>query len=262
MVPKKKVRFVAIFPTLVTLGNLICGLVAIYKCAKPHPDLPSAAIYIFIGMIFDGVDGFVARKTKSASPFGAELDSICDMITFGISPAVLLWTVGQGTGVDVIARYSAVAGIFFASCVAVRLARFNVETETDISHHMNFYGLPSPGAAGVAASFILAAGSVFQANLAIAQVSLFFSSMALLLGLLMVSRIRYAHMLNKLLKRFTSLGMVAEFLLIALLFSMWSEIEVALFVVFSGYALTGPASHAFSKIFRRKEKDMGAVQKA
>lgn len=262
MVPKKKVSFVAIFPTMLTLGNLICGLVAIYKCAKPNPDVASAAIYIFVGMIFDGVDGFVARKTKSASRFGTELDSICDMITFGISPAVLLWTIGQGTRVDIIARYSAVSGIFFASCVAVRLARFNVETDTDISHHISFDGLPSPGAAGVAASFVLAAGSVFQSNISIPQISLFFSSMSLLLGLLMVSRIRYAHMLNKMLRRFTSLGMVVEFLLIVLLFSMWGEVEVALFVAFSGYALTGPASYAFMKIFRRKEKEMGAIRKA
>ncbi len=244
---KRRVRYVAVLPSLITLGNGMCGLAAMYACVQTPPNYLMAGWLILLGMVFDGLDGKVARATHSASAFGTQLDSLCDAITFGVAPSVVM--ISMMTTIygpvhalhqDLIRALWAV-GILYASCAIIRLARFNVETSTEDSSHQNFAGLPSPGAGGTVASavityYFLKASPEWTPIADHALVALPF--MTFFLGLLMVSRIRYAHVMNRLLRGFRPFTTLVEVALVIALIVVLHE--VAIFVVFFGYSLTGP----------------------
>ena len=236
----RPIRTIAVFPTLLTLGNLICGFFAIVVAAridKPALDnvlldtenLMLSGWLIFLGMVFDGLDGYVARLSRTTSDFGAQLDSLCDVVTFGVAPGFLLvkmcphFTLIHGRTIWIIAAA-------YAACAALRLARFNVETSDD-DEHLFFRGLPTPAAAAVIAGFAIMYPTLHNdpnalkefVNTAIQTVLPF---LGLLVGLLMVSRIRYPHITNRLLRGHRSFGHV-----VGVLFFF-----VAI-MVFRGYAL-------------------------
>ncbi|HEX3725083.1 MAG TPA: CDP-diacylglycerol--serine O-phosphatidyltransferase, partial [Pirellulales bacterium] len=178
-----RIRSVAVFPTMFTLGNLICGFFAIVVAARVERptslDIPQAADIafqhptllmkefnrgddthnimlsgwlIFLAMIFDALDGHVARLTRMTSDFGGQLDSLCDIVSFGIAPGFLLvkmcptFTYSHDKIWIIAASY--------AACAALRLARFNVESTQD-DDHLHFSGLPSPAAAAAIAGFAI-----------------------------------------------------------------------------------------------------------
>ena len=112
-----------------------------------------SGLLIFLAMIFDALDGYVARLSRTASDFGAELDSLCDLVTFGVAPAFLL--VKMCPQFAYLHRDAVwVIAASFAACAALRLARFNVET-SDEDEHLHFSGLPSPAAAAAIAGFAI-----------------------------------------------------------------------------------------------------------
>lgn len=202
----------AVLPTMLTLGNGVCGMGAIavaMSTTLAWPDeqkLFAAGALIFFGMLFDALDGSAARLTGQASRFGAELDSLCDAITFGTAPAVIVWQISD----QLPQRLTWAIGVLFTLCVLIRLARFNVETGDDDPHD-GFDGLPSPAAAGTLAAFAIAMPDL--ADLAVeesmpsfvrsvADFSLEASHyvipvLALLLAFLMVSRFQYPHVVQQ-----------------------------------------------------------------
>ena len=211
--PKKRRRLsLAVLPTMLTLGNGICGLAAIAIAMNNTLDWPeeqklfAAGILIFAGMLFDALDGSAARITGQASQFGAELDSLCDAITFGTAPAVIVWQISDALP----QRLTWGIGVLFTLCVLIRLARFNVETTEDDTHE-GFEGLPSPAAAGTLAAFSIAipdiaeiatdelypsfvqiaAGYVLEASHYVIPI------LALVLAYLMVSRFHYPHIVQQ-----------------------------------------------------------------
>ena len=215
----KRERVFAVLPTLMTLGNALCGFAAITYAAKlgpddvqpDGPDLLLAAMCIFAGMVFDALDGRVARWAKQTSEFGAQLDSLCDAVTFGVAPAFLM---RQFAATSVFpARILWPIAALYAVCAILRLARFNVETEEDDSHD-GFSGLPSPAAAGVVASFPIAVYGIkklidptnesiskfaLEAGLWLDQaVDQVLPLVTLAVACLMVSRVRYSHVFNQL----------------------------------------------------------------
>ncbi len=246
---RRRVRAVAILPTLITLGNAVCGFLALTQVARGLDAGPSrdahfhtAAFLILLAMIFDALDGKVARMTKTASSFGTQLDSLCDFVTFGITPAFLTWGLWSSTGDVLVARMILGVCLFYACCAGVRLARFNVETGVEEKFHHEFAGLPSPAAAGVVASMVLpwnaipedpallaAAVRVLKAGL---PVTLF------LLGVLMVSRVPYPHMVNRLFRGVRPFVTLIELAIVALLAVVFHEF--ALFLGFFFYAASGP----------------------
>lgn len=265
---RRRLIGISVLPTLLTLGNLVCGFAAIHFASKPigptavfgWSTLTIAGALVFLGMLFDGIDGLAARLTRSASEFGAQLDSMADMVTFGVAPAyMMLRLVGfyyggpeNYTGVlgpDADSVYGKVIwGIaaFYICCTALRLARFNVET---VSHaeedHRNFRGLPSPGAAGAVASLIILhqhlwvtkfnevapPGFGATSSLAIPIVTMFCSAA-------MVSRLRYAHIINRYLRGKRSFAYVAWIVAPIVLAIWWFQITLA--VLFTVYLLSGP----------------------
>ena len=202
-------------PSLITLGNLACGIGAILLstlAALNHDAafLNQAAWWLVLATVLDALDGKVARMTRTASNFGAQLDSLADAITFGVAPAVMICTLvqlhGPEFGIRMHPRLLLAAPIIYGLCAILRLARFTVEVQ-DQDHskdHAAFEGLPSPGAAGVPISMVLLYFGLADPNfifpvdrdlLAIIRETLLRSGPFLLvvLGILMVTRLPYPH---------------------------------------------------------------------
>jgi CDP-diacylglycerol--serine O-phosphatidyltransferase len=160
-----------LIPSAFTIGNILCGFYAVINSIKAYQQVDSAtAAHLFdnaaraigFAVLFDGLDGRIARMTKTTSEFGVELDSIADVVTFGVAPAVLAYTWGYGStpGLE---KYGWAFSFFFLICGALRLARFNVMAHTPkftLSGNTPkldkryFVGLPIPPAAGVLAAVI------------------------------------------------------------------------------------------------------------
>ena len=171
---RKPLEFRHILPNMVTSGNLLCGLFSLILVL--HGRYVPAAWLVFFAVIFDGFDGKVARMLGGGSQFGLEFDSLADLVSFGTAPAVLMYQVY----VRELYIFGAVAASFFALCVALRLARFNV-----VHVPGPFQGLPCP------------AGGLFVSSFVIAGLNLPAWVMAFVLagvGLLMISSIPYANM--------------------------------------------------------------------
>ena len=178
MKPRDRANYILILPSLFTTGNLFCGFYSMIQSFNHNYE--KAAYAIILAGAFDLLDGRVARMTKSTSQFGLEYDSIADVVSFGVAPAILgyVWLL-QDFG-----NLGWAASFFFAACGALRLARFNALAQSTAKSY--FVGLPIPAAANTVA----AAAILYKIN------PFFFPSQLMLvmmfvLGLLMVSRIRY-----------------------------------------------------------------------
>ena len=212
----RREKVFAVLPTMLTLGNAVCGFGAITFAAKwsggdPALSLFIASCLILLAMVFDALDGSAARLTKQTSEFGAQLDSLCDAISFGAAPAFLMLQFSQSRDLLHLRLLWWIAALYVA-CAVLRLARFNVETDEDDAHD-SFSGLPSPAAAGTVASFpIMAFGFRHLEDAANDKLWERVASwldtwtptvlpfITLTVACLMVSRIRYAHLVNQLIR--------------------------------------------------------------
>jgi CDP-diacylglycerol--serine O-phosphatidyltransferase len=274
-------RTLSVLPTLFTLGNLLCGFAAIFVASRPlvtdavasgrvvlpwnWTPLTLGAVLIFLGMVFDGLDGRIARLTHNTSDLGEQLDSMADMVTFGVAPAFLAVQLA-GVGLPFLSENAdhlwdrfvlIVAGIYVA-CAALRLARFNIEVEDPSeASHMSFKGLPSPGAAGTVASLILLhqhflARHAFDTH----HESVWLSSLGMvavmgLTAFAMVSKLRYAHVLNRFIRGRARVGRIAQIVVIIGL--VFLHFQGSLAAAFSMYAASAPVGWFWRRIFPRPE---------
>ena len=178
-VPTTRRKGIYLLPNLLTTGALFCGFYAVLSGFSGQYEWASMAI--FAALLFDGLDGRVARMTNTESDFGMQYDSLSDMVSFGVAPAV----VAYGWGLDSLGKFGLAAAFVFASCAALRLARFNVQSELADKKH--FTGLPSPVAAALVAGFVW---STYPLNMSFPLVILG-ALMTATAGLLMVSNLRY-----------------------------------------------------------------------
>ncbi len=137
---------VYLLPNLITTGALFAGFYSVV--AAMRGDFESAAVAIFFAMVFDGLDGRIARMTNTSSKFGAEYDSLADMVSFGVAPALVMfsWALGE------LGKFGWSAAFVYVACAALRLARFN--TQIDTADKNFFTGLASPAAAAIIASTV------------------------------------------------------------------------------------------------------------
>jgi CDP-diacylglycerol--serine O-phosphatidyltransferase len=297
-IPRKRRRGVAALPSLFTLGNCLCGFAAILYAARgpASPDTAPfispyamAGYFIFAAMLFDMFDGFVARLTRSASDFGAELDSLADMVSFGVAPAFLsirlitdlLYKTNLSPEMktldipgpfsdDVWGRLFWVIAAIYVSCTALRLARFNVINKHEVSSHMSFRGMPSPGAAAVVASTII----FFQTLYAPAHVIPFNVSpdvqfqlrkvfpyllpvVLLSAALLMVSRFSYSHLINRFLRGRKRFRTIVVYLCVLMLI-LWQP-QVSTLIAIYLYALSAPVTWLFHLATGKKAPGTVAV---
>ena len=217
-----------ILPSLFTTGNVFCGFYAFV--AVLNEQFYFAAWAIVAGMIFDGLDGRIARLTKTTSAFGEQYDSLADIITFGMAPAFLAYSwVLKPFG-----RLGWMAAFLFLLCATLRLARFNVTNPEIRSKH--FIGLPSPASAVVIASIVIAFEDLFATRM-----NPFIMVMVVYaLAFLMVSNIKYPAF-----KQFDFKKRVvfSRFLFVILFIYVLATIpRVALFILGITYAIIGPIS--------------------
>ena len=265
------IRSVYSLPSLATLGNAICGFAAIYVSAldsnTPYRFL-AAAYLIFIAMLFDALDGRLARFARHTTDFGGQLDSLADVISFGAAPAML----GLQVFHDFTAEYfhSQLPAIFtrtvwaiaalYVSCAAIRLARFNVSNEHGEQHHFSFLGLPSPGAAAVVAGWVLIQQDLLSTsdNALIHHGALYNVSAVFVLllplimlpaGLLMVSVIRYPHLVNRYLRGRRSIASLLVALAVVLLLVIVHRYTIGFGTLL--YMLWGPLGWATARMRRK-----------
>jgi len=145
--PHRFRRGVYLLPSLFTVANLFCGYACVVYATRA--DFDTAALFIGVAMVLDTLDGLIARLTNSTSAFGVQLDSLADVVSFGMAPAILAFTWGLWP----LKRLGWAAGFIYVTAAAMRLARFNIQTTT-AADKRHFVGLPSPAAGAVIASTV------------------------------------------------------------------------------------------------------------
>ncbi|WP_300461161.1 CDP-diacylglycerol--serine O-phosphatidyltransferase [Desulfobacula sp.] len=218
-------KSIYILPNLFTSMNLFCGYYSI--TASVQLRFVDAAIVILIGAVFDVLDGKIARATHTTSKFGIEYDSLADLMTFGLAPALLmfLW------GLDTMGRPGWSAAFLFTICGALRLARFNIST----SSSSDFEGLPIPAAAAMTVSVVL-----FFSRLEISPepYNLIFLVLMFWLSFCMVSSFKYKSL--KKVSFFKTMTFNKLVMLVLVFVAIATEPYILLFVVFSAYVVSGP----------------------
>ena len=172
-------RGVYLLPSMFTMANMFCGYACIVHAMRG--EMSTAALFIGFAFVLDMLDGRIARMTGTTSAFGLEFDSLADVISFGVAPAILSFK----WGLEPLGQIGWAAGFLFVAAAAVRLARFNIQSGTQDKRY--FVGLPSPAAAVVPAATVFAYPTGFQGYAEAWPVL----SMVIVPALLMVSTIRY-----------------------------------------------------------------------
>lgn len=232
-------RGIYLLPNLFTIGSLFAGFFAIISSFTGNYN--NATVSIFIAMIMDSLDGRVARLTNTMTAFGAELDSLADMVSFAIAPAFLAYTWGLFT----LGKFGWLSAFIYMVAVALRLARFN--TQVGNMDKRYFQGLPCPSAAAVVTSFIWIChdfeifGKIITITLACIMV---------IVGILMVSNIRFRSFKDAELKH--NVRFVVILIAVLAIVLIISDPAKILFVIFSGYAISGPIATIWG--LRRKKR--------
>ena len=279
-------RSTAALPALVTLMNGAAGFASIHYATKDGLTAPEsvdlaaawhltvsahlavAAWLIFAAMVADALDGRLARMTRQATDFGAQLDSLCDAISFGVAPAVLMvhtvstalaeqirpFDIFQPEG-SILSRLVMAIAVVYMSCAILRLARFNIENAPDVLHHMRFKGLPSPAAAATVASLVLlfnyleAEPTWKSAAWLKVSAGATLPAVTLAVALMMISRFEYPHVVNRLATgRWSMRFIVAVLGAIAL---MLVHLRLTLSVVTLAFAASGPVIAVIRKVRHR-----------
>ena len=228
-------RGIYLLPNLVTTGALFAGFYSIV--AAIDGNFPAAAWGVFVAMFLDGLDGRVARLTSTSSEFGKEYDSLSDMVSFGLAPAILTYQ----WGVERLSEYGAVwgrlgwlAAFLYVGAAAFRLARFNSNVAQD---RRFFQGLPSPSAAAGVVSMVWLATSYRIGGLTALAAGITITAVA---GLLMMSR--FAYMSFKDLNAGKRLRFTHLLLILAVIIFIALEPPITIFILFIVYASSGPAA--------------------
>ena len=231
-------RGIFLIPNSITTIALFCGFYAIVSSINGN--FSHAAVAIWIGMLFDLLDGRIARMTNTESEFGGQYDSLSDVVTFGVAPALVVFVWGHSVLADVgWIPMGWIAAFVFVACAALRLARFNTSGTSDY-----FSGLPSPAAAGAIVSAVWIAHETSETANVLAVVLMVL--LTLIIGILMVSNIRYYSPKGFSIKdRVPLISLVVVVLVIAFIIAgrLW-----VLFAVSIGYVVSGPTLHLWRKM--------------
>lgn len=232
-------RGVYVIPALFTVGNVFCGYLSLMAAVRGRYDL--AAGLIFLAGFLDSLDGRVARMTGSTSAFGEQLDSLSDVLSFGLAPAFLVFH----WGLSAHGRLGLFASFLFLVCGACRLARFNVQIH--VVDKRWFVGLPIPAAAGALCGLIW----VIPEPLADPRIATAFIGVTLVLGFLMVSTFRYRSFKDVDLRSRRSMRLVPLLGLVIAAVAAWRP-DVCLASLAVVYALSAPTARLVSALFPRR----------
>lgn len=241
-VPQRRRRGIYLLPNLFTTAALFSGFYAIVSAM--HSRFEPAAIAVFVAMVLDGIDGRVARMTNTQTDFGAEYDSLSDMVSFGLAPALVVyqWALSD------LGKLGWLAAFIYAATAALRLARFN--TQVGIADKRYFQGLASPSAAAIVAGMVWVGETYGIKHILVDYVAW---GLTVAVGLLMVSNVRYYSF--KTLNLRDRVPFVAILAIVLILVLISSNPPVVLFSVFFAYALSGPVLTLTQLRKRRAERE-------
>ncbi len=246
--PRPRSRSIYLLPNLLTTGCLFAGFYAIV--AAIDGNFERAGFAVFAAMLFDTLDGRVARLTRTESAFGKEYDSLADMVSFGVAPAIMAYQWGVARLFEygaIWGRLGWLAAFFYAACAALRLARFNTRTSADKGF---FEGLPSPSAAAIVSSFVWAASEWQEPGLAGLIGALLVTVCA---GGLMVSQVSFSSFKQLNMEgpvRFASFLLVPVAIILAASYAPYS-----LLLIFGGYALVSVLLSGLRRLRRRGRRE-------
>ena len=236
---KKMPKGIFLLPNLFTTGALFAGFYAIIAAMKGHYD--TAAIAIFVAMLLDGLDGRVARMTNTQSAFGAEYDSLSDMVSFGVAPALVMfeWSLSNLAYESmVLGKLGWLAAFIYTTCTALRLARFNTQIGTGDKRY--FQGLACPAGAAVAMSAVWVCENYGISSHDVTYAALI---LTLSIGMLMVSRFPYYSFKDIDMRQKVPFVSVLIVMLVFVFLSI--EPSTALFSASFLYMLSGPVISLF-----------------
>jgi len=239
---RKRPRGIYLLPNLFTTAALFAGFYSIVAAMKGYFDI--AAIAVFVAMVADGLDGRVARMTNTQTAFGAEYDSLADMVAFAVAPALIIYSWSLSS----LGKIGWLVAFLYTAATALRLARFNTQLDQDKSY---FQGLPSPSAAAVIASMVWLGGYYDVTGLLIAIPA---AVITLFVAGLMVSKVRYYSF-----KKIDFKGKVPFFVIVSivlLLAAIAVDPPEMLFIIFSFYACSGPIM-TLIQIRKMKKRNRG-----
>ena len=241
---------VYILPNLFTATNFSLGIYAITLMLKGDNNYYQAGFCIFFATIFDVFDGLIAKLTNTTSAFGEEFDSLADLTSFGIAPAIMVYRASlsfmDSEGLKGIGKFGFLICVVYAGCTALRLARFNSKIEDESK---SFLGIPSPAAAGLIASYFILSGSELLPLVVTDFITQWILPVVTTgLGLLMVSNIKYsAPAKQNIWKKHPFVYLILAAGIIALIIT---NIGAGLFCLAIFYAVSGPVNY-----FRNKNKN-------
>jgi CDP-diacylglycerol--serine O-phosphatidyltransferase len=242
-------RGVYLLPSLFTLANLFCGYACVVHAMRR--DFDTAALFIGIAMVLDTLDGFIARLTNSSTAFGLEFDSLADVISFGLAPAILAFSWGLWP----LKRLGWAAGFLFVTAAAMRLARFNIQS-TAVADKRYFVGMPSPAAAAITASTVY----LYPAGLVDYREALPALAMVLVPAVLMVSTLRFRSIKTiQLGWQRSYLKLFAGAIVIA---AITSYPRVALVVLAYAYLASAFIGYTWTRLRRRSSEPVSAARPA
>jgi CDP-diacylglycerol---serine O-phosphatidyltransferase len=222
-----KPRGIYILPNLFTIGSIFAGFFSMAAALKGN--FENAAVAIFVAMIMDSLDGRVARLTNTMTSFGAEFDSMADMVSFAVAPAFLAYSWGLYN----LGKFGWISAFIYTVAVALRLARFN--TQLGKMGKRYFQGIPCPAAAAVVCSLIWVC---LDLDWNTKLIDLIVAVVTVLVGILMVSNIRYRSFKDIDLKSHVPFVVILAIVVIVVLITF--DPSKILFAIFIGYAISGP----------------------
>lgn len=257
-VPPPRSRGIYLLPNLLTASGMFAGFYAILAAASGK--FENACIAVFVAAVFDSLDGRIARLTGTSSEFGVQFDSLADLVSFGVAPALVMYHWALSTlrldGV-MLGKAGWAASFLYAVCGALRLARFN--TQVAVVDKRWFIGLASPAAAGVLMSFVWT-----MVELGYSGEQLRYAALALtvIAGLLMVSRIRYSSGKGGRQSsgpRGERVSFVMLVVVVGVIVALFIFRGPALLAVLGLYALSGPANWAWQRLRRKSAAGPGTA---
>jgi CDP-diacylglycerol--serine O-phosphatidyltransferase len=256
--PAPRSRGIYLLPNLLTTGGMFSGFYAILAAASGH--FENACIAVFIAAMFDGIDGRIARMTGTSTEFGVQYDSLADLVSFGMAPALVMyhWALASLRDDSIaIGKAGWAASFLYAACAALRLARFN--TQVGVVDKRWFIGLASPAAAAVMMSFVWTMVDLHYTGQELRYVALVLTICS---GLLMVSRLRYTSFKGGKSNPSPPGERVPFMLLIGIIVAIVAiyVYPPRLLLAISGlYAISGPALWAWHRLRRRRDSNQGAA---
>ena len=247
--PRPRGRGIYLLPNLLTTGGLFGGFFAIIAASQGRFEI--ACIAIFVAGVLDGLDGRVARLTNTQSEFGVQYDSLADLVSFGMAPALVMyhWSlVAMRLDGTTAGKLGWLGAFLYAACAALRLARFN--SQVAVTDKRWFIGLASPAAAGLMASFVWTCTDL---GLSGEELRYFALAVTVCAGLLMVSRIRYSSFKGGSGPKSERVPFFALLIAVAVLIGLVLDPPKVLLAVGVLYALSGPVMW-----FRRRRGDAAA----